>query len=126
MEYNEGGSAFELSMLWKPPPTGLRALGCGTDKLRGLGVRVSHNGRKTYIVRYKWRGKSQTYTIGVHGSPWTPDLVRDRAADVLRRVECGEDPSREKRERRAALSVSELITLWLRDGPISRPTKRDR
>ena len=94
------------------------------DKLRGFGVRVSANGRKTYIVRYKWRGKSQTYTIGVHDSPWKPDDARARANAVLQQAERGEDPSQAKREQRTALTVSDLIALWLRDGPISRPTKR--
>lgn len=94
------------------------------DKLRGFGVRVSSHGRKTYIVRYKWRGKSQTCTIGVHGSPWTPELARTRANEVLRQAERGEDPNQVKRENRTALTVSDLITRWLRDGPISRPTKR--
>jgi hypothetical protein len=108
----------------EPSADGATRVRLWDDKLRGFGVRVSRYGRKTYVVRYKWRGKSQTYTIGVHGSPWTPELARGRASEVLRQAERGEDPSREKKERRGALTVSDLIALWLRDGPISRPTKR--
>lgn len=105
-------------------PDGQTRVRLWDEKLRGFGVRVSVSGRKTYIVRYKWRGKSQTYTIGLHGGPWTPDLARARATEVLRQAERGEDPSQTKRETRTALTVSDLVTLWLRDGPISRPTKR--
>lgn len=105
-------------------PDGATRVRLWDDKLRGFGVRVSANGRRTYIVRYKWRGKSQTYTIGEHGSPWSPELARTRANEVLRQAERGEDPSQAKREQRSALTVSDLIELWLRDGPISRPTKR--
>jgi hypothetical protein len=39
-------------------------------------------------------------------------------------VERGEDPTQKKREVRTGLTVSDLIELWLKDGPISRPTKR--
>jgi integrase len=94
------------------------------DKISGFGVKVAPTGRKTYIVRYKWRGVAQTYTIGPHDSPWTPEEARERAKAVIQQVERGEDPKQKRREVRTGLTVAELIELWLRDGPISRPTKR--
>src|SRR3546814_3271304 len=44
------------------------------DELKGFGVRVTSSGSKTYVFQYRMGGreaKTQRYTIGRHGSPWT-------------------------------------------------------
>ena len=113
----------EVAQLKLPRGAAARVL-LWDDKISGFGVKVAPTGRKTYIVRYKWRGKPQTYTIGPHDSPWTPEEARERAKAVIQQIERGEDPKQKRREVRTGLTVAELIELWLRDGPISRPTKR--
>lgn len=107
-----------------PHPDGSTRVRLWDVEVRGFGVRVSKQKRKTYCVKYERCGKDQTYTIGEHGSPWTPHTARARAKEILAQVARGEDPAEIKREDRSALTVSALIELWLRDGPISRPKKR--
>lgn len=47
--------------------------------------------------------RTRRYTIGRHGSPWTPHTARDRALDVLQLARTGVDPiDSERNARRAA------------------------
>ncbi len=108
----------------KPHSSGATRVMVWDTGVKGFGVRVAATGRKTFVVKYEWRGKDQTFTIGELGSPWTPSTARVRAQDILRQVRAGEDPAAPKRDQRSALTVSDLIELWLREGPSSRPTKR--
>ena len=44
--------------------------------LKGFGLKVSPAGSKVYLIQYRLGGRearTQRYTIGKHGSPWTPD-----------------------------------------------------
>lgn len=62
--------------------------------VKGFGVRVSSSGVKTYIMRYRMGGRDtpiRMLTIGQHGSPWTPDQARKRAAELLMQVRSGHD-----------------------------------
>ena len=38
------------------------------DEIKGFGVRVRPSGRKTYIVKYRDRGRAVKVTIGPHGA----------------------------------------------------------
>ena len=64
------------------------------SELKGFGVRIGANGRRTYILRYRMGGRDtivRTYTIGQHGSPFTADQARKRAAELLLQVRSGQD-----------------------------------
>jgi len=93
-------------------------------EIKGFILRVRKSGRKVYAVRYRLGSRQATYTIGTHGSPWTPDDARDEAMKVLSRVRDGEDPTVAKREARAALTVAQLIEAYVTDGPATKPNKR--
>ncbi|MNS00327.1 Tyrosine recombinase XerD [compost metagenome] len=89
-------------------------------------LRVRPTGRKVYEVRYRPKGLKQQrqITVGVHGSPWTVEEARDRAKDILREVHGGTDPLEAKTALRASLTVSELIEVYLTQGPAFKPDKR--
>ncbi|MBP8232994.1 MAG: integrase arm-type DNA-binding domain-containing protein [Rhizorhabdus sp.] len=73
--------------------------------LRGFGVMVTDGGVRSYLVQYRIggrAGKTRRYTIGQHGSPWTADKARDRAAEVLEEVRRKIDPLDAERARVAA------------------------
>lgn len=72
-------------------------------ELKGFALKVTPNGRKVYIIDYRMPGqrKSNRYTIGQHGSPWTPDMARGEAKRKLLEVSQGIDPNAEKRRRRS-------------------------
>jgi integrase len=99
-------------------------------ELKGYCLRVypvsrkSPNGRKVYAVKYRIGRTQRWFTIGEHGSPWTPDTARTEADDVLSDARKGIDHQEAKLELRAALTVSELIDVYLERGPAAKPTKR--
>ena len=54
-------------------------------ELKGFGLKVTPAGRKVYIAQDRLPGRStQRFTIGRHGSPWTPDGARAEAMSILR------------------------------------------
>jgi Arm DNA-binding domain len=63
-------------------------------------------------------------TIGVHGSPLTPEQARKAAENALDRIRHGHDPATEKKAAREALTVAALIDRYLEDGPATKPAKR--
>ncbi|MEQ1711096.1 MAG: Arm DNA-binding domain-containing protein, partial [Hyphomicrobium sp.] len=88
-------------------------------ELKGFGVRVSTEGRKTYVVQYRLHGRagrSQQVKLGVHGQI-TPDQARKQAQQVLGEIASGVDVAAEKcRQRRAqsdALTVEECWQAFL-------------
>lgn len=80
--------------------------------------------RKVYAVKYRVGRTQRWFTIGQHGSPWTPDQARDKAAAVLRDAGNGLDHQTAKLARRADLTVGELIDAYLAEGPAAKPAKR--
>ena len=76
------------------PPSGKRAH-LWDDRLKGFGVMVTDKGVRSYIVQYRVWGRasqSRRVTIGKHGSPWTTEKARGKAAELLEQVRCKVDP----------------------------------
>ncbi|MEJ5218866.1 tyrosine-type recombinase/integrase [Cognatishimia sp. D5M38] len=74
-------------------------------EIRGFGLRVRPTGRKSYVVEYRpgaggRNAPKRRYTIGTHGSPWTPTAARKRAIEVLAEVVKGNDPSADRQSSR--------------------------
>lgn len=93
-------------------------------EIKGFFVRVYASGRRVYALKYRFGALQRIYTLGVHGSPLTPEAARQAAEKALRRVAEGEDPAVAKKEARTAVSVTQLIDAYLEDGPVSKPAKR--
>ena len=75
------------------------------DTLKGFGVMVTDKGVRSYIVQYRIGGRAgqtRRVTIGKHGSPWTADKARDRAAEILEQVRRKIDPFDAEKERLVA------------------------
>ena len=84
------------------PTAGTRAV-LWDSELKGFGVRVTGSGIRTYILRYRVGGRDaplRTHTIGRHGSPWTTEQARRRAAELLGQVRLGVDHAAERASRR--------------------------
>ena len=92
--------------------------------LKGFFLRVYSTGRRVYALKYRLGPLQRIYTVGVHGSPYTPEGARTAAEIALRRVADGEDPAIAKKEAREALTVRQLIDAYLTDGPATKPAKR--
>lgn len=107
-----------------PPDEGGRSV-LWDAEVKGFGVRVTANGVRTYVLRYRMaerQGPARQVTIGRHGSPWTADQARGRALELLEMVRTGIDPAEsgkradelreEERERRAARTFDVLAQRW--------------
>ena len=98
--------------------------------LKGFCLRVyppgrkSPRGRKVYAVKYRVGRTQRWFTIGEHGGPWTPERARDKATAVLHDARDGKDQQAARQQRRADLTVSQLMGLYLDEGPSAKPNKR--
>ncbi|TCJ37358.1 site-specific integrase [Parafrankia sp. BMG5.11] len=73
------------------------------DQLRGFGLRATPNGARSYVFQYRMGGReapSRRYTIGRHGSPWTPQTARKEAERIAMLVQQKVDPVQADHERR--------------------------
>lgn len=73
------------------------------DTLKGFGLKTLPSGRASYVLQYRMGGaeaKSRRYTIGTHGSPWTPTTARLEAERLLILIAQGIDPAEAARQRR--------------------------
>jgi integrase len=95
--------------------------------LRGFGVAIYPSGVKSWICEYRPHGggrgiAKKRVTLG-KTSQLTPDQARKAAAEILAAVRLGRDPAQERAERRASVTVGELIDLFDKRyvGPILKP-----
>jgi len=95
--------------------------------LSGFGVAVYPSGIKSWICEYRPYGGGRAIpkkrlTLGKI-SQLTPDQARKAAAEILAAVRLGRDPAREKIERRASVTVGQLIDFFDAQyvGPMLKP-----
>lgn len=77
----------------------------GDGATKGFGLLVFPTGAKSYVFQYRIggrAGRTRRFTIGKHGSPWTPDSARKRAMELAEQVRRGSDPIDEGRDTLAA------------------------
>ncbi len=78
--------------------------------LKGFGVKITTAGSISYIIQFRMGGreaKTRRFTIGSHGSPWTPTTARVEAERLLVIVAQGIDPvDAEKQRRREAVDLA--------------------
>jgi integrase len=82
---------------------GAKELFLWDTELKGFGLRVTPSNSRSYVLQYRMGGReapSRRYTIGGHGSPWTPEAARKEAERLLIMVRQGIDPVQANRERR--------------------------
>lgn len=95
------------------------------QEVRGFGLKITPAGSKSYVLQYRMGGReaaTKRFTIGKHGSPWTPDGARREAERLLTLVRQGIDPADAERERRreaVTLAFSEyadrFVELYLKE-----------
>src|SRR5215213_4305069 len=81
-------------------------------EIRGFGIRCQRRDR-VYILKYRSQARQHWYTIGKHGSPWTPELARREAKRILGLVAEGKDPADKKQKDRSAPTLSALADRFL-------------
>src|ERR1044071_2550402 len=88
--------------------------------VKGFVLVVTPAGAKSYAIDYRagsGRGApKRRFTIGKHGSPWTPEMARAEAKRLLAEVAAGRDPAAARLEDRRSLRFGELLDLYLAEG----------
>ncbi len=82
----------------------------------GFGLKVTPVGNRVYILQYRIGRRLRRYTIGKHGSPWTPEEARREAKRLRGLIAAGTDPADEKTKARGELNVAALCDLYLSEG----------
>jgi integrase len=77
-------------------------------------TRRNRSGNRSFLLNYRINGVERFYTIGSRPA-WTVDAARTEARELRRRVDRGEDIAVEKRERREAPTVRDLIERYKTD-----------
>jgi integrase len=83
-------------------------------KAKGFGVRVYPSGAKSFFLNYRLDGRERRYTIGDYPT-WSVEAAREQAKELRKEIDKGHDPTGEKRERREAPTVQDLIDRYIED-----------
>jgi integrase len=97
-----------------PPETGAVTFWDSDPKARGFGVRVYAGGSKSFFINYRLDGRERRLTIGAYPR-WSVAAARERAKELRIEIDRGHDPAGQKRARREAPTIQDLIDRHVRD-----------
>lgn len=86
------------------------------SETKGFGLKVTPKRRRVYVLQTSLNGRLRRFTIGPHGSPWTPDGARKEALRLLVMIAQGKDPTDERPSAIRDVTVGQLSDLYLREG----------
>lgn len=96
------------------PPAKPRQLDYFDDSLPGFGLRVSYNGRKSWIVLYRCNGVKGRLTLGRFDVLPLAD-ARERAREALRAAAKGDDPRATKHRNRQLPTFKQLAERYIEE-----------
>jgi integrase len=82
------------------------------DKVIGFGLRVTTAGAKSFVLSYTIARRERRITIG-SWPDWSVTAAREKACDLKRCVDNGEDPLAERVEAREAPTVRDMIDRYI-------------
>jgi integrase len=80
----------------------------------GFGVRSYAGGGKSFFIDYRLNGRHRRYTIGPYPR-WSAEAARAEAQGLRKKIDRGEDPAGDKRARRTAATVQDLVERYIAD-----------
>ncbi len=86
------------TILGLEPPPGAKDALFFDEELSGFGIRVTHQGSRTFIVQYRTGGLRRRMAIGAYGK-LAPDDARKAAKALLAKVALGGDPFGERKDK---------------------------
>jgi integrase len=94
------------------PQTGAVTYWDNDPKVSGFGVRIYAGGGRSFFLNYRHEGRERRYTIGAFPR-WSVTAARERAKELRSEIDRGNDPAGQKRERREAPTVQDLIDRYI-------------
>lgn len=93
-------------------------------EIKGFGAQRTASGALSYVLKYRINGRQRWFTIGKHGSPWTPDTARKEAQRLLAAVSAGIDPAKEKQDARKSETFADFAARYLKEhaSPHKKPS----
>src|SRR5215472_9070812 len=83
-------------------------------KATGFGIRSYSGGSKSFFVDYRLNGRQRRYTIGPFPR-WSAEAAREQAKKLRKEIDQGVDPAGDKRARRTAPTIQDLINRYITD-----------
>src|SRR5262249_61880576 len=108
-----GAEKLTKSLLKAPPPPARGERYIYDAELTGFAVKLfaptksTPKGARTFVLVYRHSGSLRRYRIG-SWPEWSVTAAHDEARDIRRRIDHGEDPVRQRRERREAPPMARL------------------
>jgi integrase len=94
-------------------------------KAPGYGVRRNEGGTKSFFINYRRDGRERRHTIGAYPL-WSAEAAREEAKTLRKQIDRGHDPAGEKRERREAPTIQDLIDRYETEHLPTKTTADDR
>jgi hypothetical protein len=92
------------------------------DKITGLGIRITNNNIKSFVLRYVINARERKYTIGKYPE-LTSTAAREMAIKLKGEILNGNDPLEEREANNKAATFNDLATEYLK---LSKTTKRPK
>ena len=76
--------------------------------IRGLAARIQPSGNRAFTLDYRFSGRQRRMSIG-RWPEWSVTAARERAKELRRMIDEGQDPLAAKEELREAPRISDMI-----------------
>ena len=83
-------------------------------KATGFGIRSYPGGGKSFFIDYRLNGRQRRYTVGPFPR-WSAEAAREQAKKLRKEIDQGVDPAGDKRARRTAPTIQDLINRYVGD-----------
>jgi integrase len=83
-------------------------------KAIGFGIRIYSTGTKTFFINYRINAIERRYSIG-RFPRWSVGAARERAIELRKKIDAGQDLAGDKRSRRDAPTIQDLIDRYVVD-----------
>ena len=83
-------------------------------EILGLAAKVQSSGTRTFTLDYRYAGRQRRMTIG-RWPEWSVTSARERAKDLRRMIDAGQDPLAAKEELREAPHITDMIDRYIRE-----------
>jgi integrase len=82
-------------------------------EIPGLGCKLTPQGSRIYLLKYRHAGRQRRYRLGIHGIDFTAEQARERARRLKTQIADGFDPHAERERERGVPTVAEYAEAYM-------------